>query len=281
MLRLPAAAARRGLATSSMLYPMTNLQAIKTAEPLRIVSGRGCRVTDSNGKEYIEGMAGLWCTSLGWGNEELIEAVDKQMRELSYYHGFTGRQTPAAEALAEALIARAPERLQGGRVFFGMSGSDANDTMLRVLWNYNRARGRPEKTKVLARNRGYHGTSVAAGSLTCLPAMHGITGLPLKSLVPRHLTCASYYREGLLDGEHPETEAEFVARCANELEAAIVGSSPAGAHAIAAFIAEPLQVREGASSTPPHPSSAAACHAALRWQGAGGVVVPPAGYFEA
>ena len=125
---------RRGFSTSSMLYPMTNMQAIKTAEPIKMVSGRGCRVTDSNGKEYIEGMAGLWCTSLGWGNEELIEAVDKQMRELSYYHGFTGRQTPASEALAEKLISLAPERLQGGRVFFGMSGSDANDTQLRVLW---------------------------------------------------------------------------------------------------------------------------------------------------
>lgn len=227
---------------------MTNLSALRGGTPpLRIVSGAGVRVTDSHGKEYLEGMAGLWCTSFGWGNEELVQAAGAQMRDLSYYHGFGGRQVPAAEELAAKLIESAPERLRGGRVFFGLSGSDANDTQVRLLWNYNRVVGRPEKRKVISRKRGYHGVTVAAGSLTGLPYVHGATGLPLDFV--RHVSCPSFYREGLPG----ETEPEFVSRLAAELDAAI---REEGAETVAAFIAEPVQ-------------------------GAGGVVPPPAGYFEA
>jgi len=242
----------RGLSSQAILSPMTNLAALKSTPPMRVVRGSGSKVYDDQGKEYYEGMAGLWCTSLGWGNEELVEAAASQMRTLSYYHGFTGRRVPIVEELAEKLIAGAPINSglrDGGRVFFGMSGSDANDTQIRLIWHYNHARGRPEKRKFLARNRGYHGVSVASGSLTGLPYVHNQMGLPL-DFVARHVTCPSYYREGLAG----ESTDAFVARLAAELDDAIV--SEGGGDAVAAFIAEPLH-------------------------GAGGVVVPPAGYNEA
>jgi len=205
---------------------------------------------DDKGKTYFEGMSGLWCVALGWGNEELIEAASSQMRTLAYYHGFTNRRVPVVDELADALVARAPSRLQHGRVFFGQSGSDANDTQVRLLWAYNHARGLPHKTKLLSRNRGYHGVTVAAGSLTGLPYVHTAMGLPLQPVCAHHVTCPSFYREGLPN----ESEADFVQRLAQELDDAITREG--GAERVAAFIAEPIQ-------------------------GAGGVVVPPAGYFHA
>jgi len=234
-----------------LLSPMTNLAAQRSAEPLRIVRGAGVRVFDDHGRDYLEAMAGLWCTSLGWGNDELADAAAEQMRQLSYYHGFTGRLVPPAEELAAALVDLAPtaELRADGRVFFGQSGSDANDTQVRLLWHYNHAIGRPRKRKIISRKRGYHGVTIAAGSLTGLPYVHAAQGLPL-DFVPQHVSCPSFYREGLPG----ETEAEFVARLAAELDAAI--EAEGGAEEVAGFIAEPLQ-------------------------GAGGVVLPPPGYFAA
>jgi 4-aminobutyrate---pyruvate transaminase len=195
-------------------------------------------------------MAGLWCTSLGWGNAELADVTRQQMLDLSYYHGFTGRLVPVAEELAEKLVALAPGRLKdNSRVFFGMSGSDANDTQVRMLWHYNHIMGRPKKRKLISRHRGYHGVTVASGSLTGLPYVHTAQGLPL-DFVAAHVTCPSYYRQG----REGESEADFVQRLAAELEDAIEAAG--GASEVAAFIAEPLQ-------------------------GAGGVVLPPTGYFEA
>ena len=162
------------------MFPMTNLAAIRSAPPdgsQTIVRASGVKIYDADGKEYIEGLAGLWCTSLGWGNEELVEAAAQQMRSLAYYHGFAGRTNPVTEALSETLMARAPERLRGGRVFFGMSGSDANDTQVRLLWHYNHVRGLPHKRKLISRKRGYHGVTVASGSLTGLPHVHAAMGL--------------------------------------------------------------------------------------------------------
>ena len=235
--------------STAILSPMTNLSAARGTPPLRVVRGEGVRIYDDQGRGYLEAMAGLWCTSLGWGNEELVQAASRQMASLSYYHGFTGRLVPAAEELAEALIARAPERLQGGRVFFGSSGSDANDTQVRLVWHYNHIMGRPSKRKIISRKRGYHGVTVASGSLTGLPYVHASQGLPL-DFVPQHVSCPSFYREGLPG----ETVDNFVDRLADELETAIIKEG--GATQVAAFIAEPLQ-------------------------GAGGVVLPPAGYFSA
>lgn len=236
-------------ALSSLLSPMTNLSSLRSAEPVRIVGGSGCRVTDDRGRSYLEAVAGLWCCSLGWGNEELVEAASQQMRELSYYHAFGGRLNPSAEELAERLIERAPTKLRGGRCFFGMSGSDANDSQVRLVWAYNAAIGKPHRRKFISRHRAYHGVTLASASLTGLSYVHeGSGGLPL-DFVSQHLTCPSHYHEG-----HPgETESDFVARLAAELETAIVAEGP---HTVAAFIAEPLQ-------------------------GAGGVIVPPVGYFDA
>ena len=236
-------------ALSSLLSPMTNLSSLRSAEPVRIVGGSGCRVTDDRGRSYLEAVAGLWCCSLGWGNEELVEAASQQMRELSYYHAFGGRLNPSAEELAERLIERAPTKLRGGRCFFGMSGSDANDSQVRLVWAYNAAIGKPHRRKFISRHRAYHGVTLASASLTGLSYVHeGSGGLPL-DFVSQHLTCPSHYHEG----RPGETESDFVARLAAELETAIVAEGP---HTVAAFIAEPLQ-------------------------GAGGVIVPPVGYFDA
>jgi 4-aminobutyrate--pyruvate transaminase len=235
------------------MHPMTNLGSLRSgqANPLSIVRGSGINIFAEDGTEYLEGMSGLWCASLGWENEELIEAATTQMRGLAYYHSFSGRaKNPVSEALAHALIERAPERLRdGGRVFFGQSGSDANDTHVRLLWHYNLVRGKPRKRKFISRKRGYHGVTVAAGSLTGLPYLHAATGLPL-DFVARHVTCPSFYRDGLPG----EGEADFVRRLADELDEVIAAEG--GAEEVAAFIAEPVQ-------------------------GAGGVIVPPEGYFEA
>lgn len=234
-----------------MLYPFTHLASAGNPQtlipPLTIVSGSGIRLRDDQGREYIEAMSGLWCTGLGWANEELVEAAAKQMRDLSYYHCFAGRRLPVSEELAAKLIERAPARLKGGRVFFGVSGSDANDTQVKVVWHYNHVRNMPKKRKFIARRRAYHGVTVAASSLTCLPWLHKDMGLPLDFV--RYVTCPSFYRDSLPG----ETEADFVARLSAELESAILEEGP---DHVAAFIAEPLQ-------------------------GAGGVVIPPAGYFPA
>jgi len=235
--------------SSSVMPPMTNMAANRAAPGLRIASGSGIRVKDAGGNEYIEAMSGLWCCGLGWGNEELVAASAEQMKTLSFYHGFTGRQTDASEALADALMAKAPARLQGGKVFFGQSGSDANDTQVRLLWLKAHLEGREGKKKFISRNRGYHGVTVASGSLTGLPYVHKSAGLPLDSVLSTHVTCPSFYREGRAG----ETEAAFVDRLAAELDRAIVEAGP---DSVAAFIAEPMQ-------------------------GAGGVVVPPPGYHEA
>ncbi|CAE7702625.1 GABA-TP3 [Symbiodinium sp. CCMP2592] len=203
-----------------------------SSQPLRIVAGKGAKVYDDTGKEYLEAMAGLWCTALGWGHEELVDAATRQMRNLSYYHCFAGRQVPIAEELAEKLISLAPDTLQGGKVFFGMSGSDANDTQVRLLWHYNTVRGLPQKRKIIGRVHGYHGVTVASGSITGLPHVHAQMGLPLDFV--RHVSCPSFYRYGK-DGE---SEADFVRRLATELEELILAEGP---DQVAAFFAEPLQ----------------------------------------
>mmetsp|Transcript_135764 Transcript_135764/g.321730 ORF Transcript_135764/g.321730 Transcript_135764/m.321730 type:complete len:470 (-) Transcript_135764:211-1620(-) len=246
-MRRLATATQSSVPSGSLLYPMTNLSSLRGSQPLRIVAGKGAKVYDDTGKEYLEAMAGLWCTALGWGHEELVDAATRQMRNLSYYHCFAGRQVPIAEELADKLISLAPDTLQGGKVFFGMSGSDANDTQVRLLWHYNTVRGLPQKRKIIGRVHGYHGVTVASGSITGLPHVHAQMGLPLDFV--RHVSCPSFYRYGR-DGE---SEAEFVRRLAAELEELILAEGP---DQVAAFFAEPLQ-------------------------GAGGVILPPSGYFPA
>ena len=190
-------------------------------------------------------MAGLWCTSLGYGNEELIEAATTQMRALPFAHLFGGKSHDPAIALAEKLkeISPAP----ASKVFFASSGSEANDSQIKLAWYYNNARGKPGKKTILSRKRGYHGVTLASASLTGLPNNHLDFDLPFPFV--RHLTCPHYYREGLPG----ESEAEFAARMAAELDETIQREGP---DTVAAFIAEPVM-------------------------GAGGVVLPPEGYFAA
>ena len=228
---------------SQMIYPTTNLTA---TEQLVIERGEGVYVYDSGGKQYLEGMAGLWCTALGYGNEEVIETAARQMRELTYSHMFGGKTHPAAMALADQLSAMVP--ISDARVFLGNSGSDANDTQIKLLRYYFNAIGKPQKYKIISRERAYHGVTVASAALTGLPANHAHFSLPFEALGVLRTGSPHFYRDGLAG----ESEEEFASRRAGELEELILAEGP---ETIAAMIAEPVS-------------------------GAGGVIVPPLGYFE-
>ena len=228
---------------SHIIYPTTNLSAI---EQMVIERGEGVYVYDNNGTRYLEGMAGLWCTALGYGNEEVVETAAEQMRTLAYSHMFGGKTHPVAMELADKLADMVP--VQGAQVFFGNSGSDANDSLIKLIRYYHNAIGKPGKYKVIARERAYHGVTVAAASLTGLPANHTHFSLPFEALGVLRTGAPHFYRDGLPG----ETEEEFASRRAAELEELILAEGP---DTIAAFIAEPVN-------------------------GAGGVVVPPVGYFE-
>ncbi len=227
----------------TLIHPYTNLAAFRETGPLIIESGKGVYVYDRSGKPYIEGMAGLWCTSLGYGHPELIEAGCKQLAALSFGHLFGGKSHDPAIELAEKLkeISPAP----ASKIFFTSSGSEANDSQIKLAWYYNNARGKTQKKKIISRKRAYHGVTLAAASLTGLPNNHLDFDLPFTWT--RHLTAPHYYREALAS----ESEEDFSARLARELDDMIQLEGP---DTVAAFIAEPVM-------------------------GAGGVIVPPAGYF--
>ena len=235
-------AARRDLAYH--LHPSTNLRQVETEGPLVITRGEGVYVFDEQGNRYLEGMAGLWCASLGFSERRLAEAAYKQMLELPFYHAFAGKVPAIATELAEKLISIAPEGL--ARVLFANSGSEANDTAIKLVWYYNNALGRPEKKKIIGRQKGYHGMTVAAASVTGLAFVHGDFDLPRGRFL--HAGCPHHYRSG----KAGETEEQFAARLAAELDELIVREGPG---TVAAFFAEPVM-------------------------GAGGVIVPPATYFD-
>ncbi len=226
------------------LHPSSNLAAVQADGPLVISRGEGVYVFDEAGKRYIEGMAGLWCVGLGFSEKRLAEAAYRQLQTLPNYHSFSGKVPEISTLLAERLMAVAPEGLS--RVFFANSGSEANDSAVKLVWYYNNALGRPGKKKILSRKRAYHGITVAASSLTGLAFAH--TDFDAPGPLMRHLTTPYFYREG----RPGETEEAFSERLAAELEAMIQAE---GADTIAAFIAEPVM-------------------------GAGGVIIPPKGYFE-
>ena len=226
-----------------LLYPTTNLKAI---EQLTITRGEGVYVYDDRGRRYLEGLAGLWCTSLGYGNEELVEAAAAQMRQLSYQHLFGGKTHPSAIALAERLAAMLP--VPDAHVFFGNSGSDANDTHWKLLRYYYNAIGQPAKRKIIVRKAAYHGVTVAAASFTGLQGNHTHFDLPFEALGILRTEAAHFYRHGLPG----ESETEYATRLAANLEELILREDP---RTIAAFMAEPVS-------------------------GAGGVLVAPATYWE-
>jgi 4-aminobutyrate--pyruvate transaminase len=229
----------------TLVHPYTNLAQHREVGPLVLERGQGVRVFDSAGRDYIEGLSGLWCTSLGYSNGELVEAAREQMAKLPFAHLFSGRSHDPAIELAEKLKEIAP--MPVSKIYYGSSGSDANDTQIKMIWYMNNALGRPKKKKFIARLKGYHGVTVASASLTGLPYNHIDFDLPIQGIL--HTSCPHHYRFG----HEGETEEAFSARMAAELEEMILREGP---DTVAAFIAEPVM-------------------------GAGGAIVPPKGYFPA
>ena len=226
------------------IHPYTNLSLHEDVGPMVITRGEGVHVYDDKGNRYIEALAGLFCASLGFSNQRLADAADRQMRQLPFYHAFGGKATEPSVRLAQQLLAMAPVPMS--KVFFANSGSEANDTAIKIAWYYNNALGRPEKKKIISRNRAYHGVTVATASLTGLPNNHRDFDLPIARIL--HTDCPLHYRYA----EAGETEDAFATRCAQSLEALILREGP---ETIAAFIAEPLMA-------------------------SGGVIVPPPTYYE-
>src|ERR1700742_4671863 len=175
-----------------MLHPYTNARKHLANGPVIIERGEGIYVFDAQGKRYIEGLAGLWSVAVGFGEKRLVAAAARQMEKLPYYHTFGHKSNAPAIELAERLVAMTPDRVR--KVFFTNSGSEANDTVIKLLWYYNNARGKPAKKKFISRLRGYHGITVASGSLTGLPWNHRDFDLPLPgfihTLAPHHYHAA-------------------------------------------------------------------------------------------
>ncbi|CAD5376486.1 Putrescine--pyruvate aminotransferase [Pseudomonas sp. OF001] len=225
------------------LHPYTNARLHQEQGPLIIERGEGVFVYDEQGKDYIEGMSGLWSAALGFSNQRLIRAAQQQLETLPFYHLFSHKAHRPSIELAEKLIQMAPVPMS--KVFFTNSGSEANDTVVKLVWYRNHALGKPEKKKFIARTNAYHGITVASASLTGLPANHRGFGLPLPGFL--HVGCPHHYRHALPG----ESEEQFADRLAAELEQTILAEGP---ETIAAFIGEPLM-------------------------GAGGVIVPPHTYW--
>jgi len=226
------------------LHPYTNLSSHQANGPFIIDKGDGIYIWDDQGNRFLEGMAGLWCTSLGFSEKRLAAAAARQFEALPYSHMFTHRSTRPAIELSQRLVEMAPECI--GKAFFMNSGSEAVDTAVKMAWYYNNALGRTDKKTIIARQRGYHGITVASGSLTGLP--YAQDGFDLPAIPVMHVETPHHYRYA----KPGETEEAFSTRLAQSLDDQI---KAAGAHTVAAFIAEPVM-------------------------GAGGVLIPPTGYFD-
>lgn len=231
----------------NFFHPSTHLaQHARGEAPGRVISsGDGVYISDRDGTRLLDAFAGLYCVNVGYGRSEIAEAIATQARELAYYHAYVGHGTEASITLAKMVLDRAPANMS--KVYFGLGGSDANETNVKLIWYYNNILGRPEKKKIISRWRGYHGSGLMTGSLTGLELFHKKFDLPLAQVL--HTEAPDYFRRADLD----MSEADFVAHCVAELEALI---DREGADTIAAFIGEPML-------------------------GTGGIVPPPAGYWPA
>jgi 4-aminobutyrate---pyruvate transaminase len=227
-----------------VLHPYTNLKKHQQGGPLIITRGEGIRVIDEQGKSYIDGLAGLWCASLGFSERRLVDAAQRQLEALPYYHHFAHKSHEPGIDLAERILALLPVPMS--KVFFNNSGSEANDSAIKMVWYYNNARGRHRKKKIISRLKAYHGVTVASASLTGLANNHRDFDLPIAGI--RHADCPHHYRFA----KPAESEESFSSRLAESLEGQILREDP---ETVAAFIAEPVM-------------------------GAGGVIVPPRTYFE-
>ncbi|MCV0424242.1 MAG: aspartate aminotransferase family protein [Roseibium sp.] len=228
-------------------HPSTHLgQFARSEAPNRIIKGgEGVYIRDREGVQLLDAFAGLYCVNVGYGRQEIAEAIAEQARELAYYHSYVGHGTEASITLAKMIADRAPAHLN--HVYFGLSGSDANETNVKLVWYYNNILGRPEKKKIISRWRGYHGSGLVTGSLTGLELFHKKFDLPLAQVI--HTDAPYYYRRG----DASMSEQQFSDHCAAELDALIERE---GADTIAAFIGEPVL-------------------------GTGGIVPPPEGYWNA
>ena len=229
---------------ASLVHPQSNLRKHLEQGPSIIVRGKGIYVYDDDGKEYLEGAAGLWCASLGFGVERLAKVAYDQMCKVGYYHIYRNSSNESAIELAAKLLELAPVPMS--KVFFQCSGSEANDTAVKIVWYYWHAQDKPEKRKIIGRKMAYHGSTCAAASISGKPDMHQESGLPFDAF--RHTEFPHYYRFQ----EAGETEEQFSTRMAEALEKLILEEGP---ETVAAFWAEPVM-------------------------GAGGAVLPPKGYFQ-
>ena len=228
-----------------LFHPSTDLCQVREGEPLIWTRGHGIHVEDQHGRRYLEGMAGLWCTALGYGEPELARVAAEQIETLCYGPLFAARANEPSIRLAAKLAEWVP--IEGARFLFGCSGSDANDTQIKLLRYYFNVTGQPQRKKILSRIGSYHGTTLATAALTGLKPFHAHFDLPGSDVI--HLTEPHYFRQG----RPGESEAEFTARLVAELERVIARE---GGETLAALIAEPLM-------------------------GAGGLIIPPAGYYQA
>ena len=231
----------------NFFHPSTHLgQHARGEAPNRIVTGgKGVYIEDRDGKRLLDAFAGLYCVNVGYGRTEIAEAIAEQARQMAYYHAYVGHGTEASITLANMIVERAPDHMRS--VYFGLGGSDANETNIKLVWYYNNVLGRPEKKKIISRWRGYHGSGLITGSLTGLELFHKKFDLPLDRILH---TEAPYY---LRRPEPGMSEKEFSAWCAEKLEEMILAEGP---DTIGAFIGEPVL-------------------------GTGGIVPPPEGYWEA
>jgi L-2,4-diaminobutyrate transaminase len=232
----------------SVLHPLTSIAAHMKSGPLIVGRGRGVRIRDRKGREMIDCGAGLWCVNIGYGRPEIAEAARQAIEDLNYYHIFGGSSNEPIIRLADRILTLLRENAGArhlARVFFGCSGSDANDTNVKLVRYYHNLLGQPQKKKIISREGAYHGLTCAAGSLTGISVYHKAFDLPLEGVV--HTSCPHWYRFARPD----ESEAAFCDRMIAELEALIEREGP---ETIAAFIAEPIM-------------------------GTGGALLPPEGYF--
>ena len=231
----------------NFFHPSTHLaQHARGESATRVITGAsGVHIEDRDGNRMLDAFAGLYCVNAGYGRTEVADAIAEQAHQLAYYHSYVGHGTETSITLAKMIMDRAPAHMS--KVYFGLSGSDANETNIKLVWYYNNILGRPQKKKIISRWRGYHGSGLMTGSLTGLSLFHDKFDLPMNPVI--HTDAPYYYRRK----DRTQTEAEFTAQCANALEALIQAEGP---DTIAAFIGEPVL-------------------------GTGGIVPPPAGYWDA
>jgi putrescine aminotransferase len=227
------------------LHPFTNPKHLKDKASLIIESAQGVTLTDSDGNQYLDMMAGLWCVNMGYGQKDLVEAASKQIEQLPYYNAFFKTSHPPVAELSSLLAEVTPSHMN--HAFFTSSGSEANDTVLRMIWRYWDIVGKPEKRVVISRKNAYHGSTIAASSLGGMDAMHAQGGI-IPDVV--HVEQPNWFEKRCELGEDLDAN-EFGRQVAQSIADKI---EELGVDKVAAFIAEPIQ-------------------------GAGGVIVPPESYW--